>query len=172
MNLYGLVLHGLVVNVLIWIAFVDMKMWIIMNKRRRMRKRLIHIQIIFIHCMLLLVLLVKIPRPNLYTVVLIWELSLMLLTSLHQIPAKLVFLYINSVSVTYTLNGIYSQCTVIQYVSMKICCLEVSYLCYLCLCCEALNVKIDFWIKKFEVLSLLLRCLMIHLFSSLCLVFH
>lgn len=97
MNLYGLVLHGLVVNVLIWIAFVDMKMWIIMNKRRRMRKRLIHIQIIFIHCMLLLVLLVKIPRPNLYTVVLIWELSLMLLTSLHQIPAKLVFLYINSV---------------------------------------------------------------------------
>ena len=62
------------------------------EKRHHMRKKLIHGQIIFIHYMLLLVLLVKIQRPNLFIVVLIWEHSLMPLTSLHQILAKLLYL--------------------------------------------------------------------------------
>lgn len=54
-----------------------------------MQKRLIPGQITFIHCMLLLVLLVKIQRPNLSTAALNWAVSLMPLISSHQLPAEL-----------------------------------------------------------------------------------
>lgn len=100
------------------IDFVDMKMWIIMNRKHHMQKRLIPGRIIFIHCMLLLVPPVRMQRPNSSTVVLNLALSLMLLTSLHQ---QLAVELLNAELLLF----ICASSVYIYSMFMKICCLQV-----------------------------------------------